>query len=740
MKQRPSSGLRPPKSLWRSSPLSPFDNDLRGPLDSQQATRRSLPGRREPSLSRTMHFRRAQPRTLLPKLRPPEDPPFNSRAYHVDDFDDEDLEIITRRDKDSSEFTSHEGYGSSTGLTPSMTRDREGHLSVAGQTATLMERGRGEERGGPDPSLGRNCDLATISDQLLGQPSPLPRDVQIPDMPRIKPTDVSDSLNFGQPASILPTRENTKEPTPSLETKSPTASLPQSTRFVGSKRRASEISDDEEPSISHHENADEPETHSSQHSTRAINTTNQDCPWLFNSLKRAESLFPSPDTQQELYKIYSMLRQLVRIAAAKFSIVDPQEFVETLSWSHLPPSQTQGIATIRRLRSDIATREGRKKKMLIPFRHNSDFYLAYIELSSRPRVLRVFDPDMMLQFGWHEKENFSSDWSPGLCVMLFSQTLFPEEPEEQEEWSRTRETTAHGAEPIDELGLVAGCYYGANGLRHSLPNVLPFFSQTLHLLAEIEPLEDVMYGSAIMKRLFAAFEGSPERGAVMEQLRRACRTEMRTLGDRIQQAKHDAISVAATGSKGSEGSLPQFMRMKRRAWVCTQKEVETNHTIAVDFVREHYRVSRIILVMHERLLKAKTDLKYEMCHAVYATPERLASEENEVWAEVEALHSEATLAVNEFGSRLYQMGMCLYEWKYDYGEAMGMIGSQERPKKHNVSRGTWRRYKIERGDLRERQRILAARRSTEPLSGRKRLQAARERLRREVRERLSNCS
>lgn len=673
------------------------------------------------------------------KPLPSENPSFNSRAYDVDDFDDEDLDIITRRDKESSELTFHKDNGLSTGPMPSLNRDKEGHLSVAGQTATLMKQGRSEERGPGSlgESLRRSDNPATLSNRLLNQLSPLPRDVSIRDTPKFKHTDIPDTSNFDQPASILPARQNAKGPTPSLKTKFLRASPPQRNLVAGSKRPASEISDDEEPTTSHHEDADESKAYSSQCSTRATTTTKHSYPWLSNSLKRAESLCPSPDTQQELYKICSVLRQLIQLAAAKFSVVDPQDFIETLSWSHIPPYQTQDIASIRRLRCDIATRKGRKKKMLVPFRHSSDFYLAFIELSTRPRVLRVFDPDMILQAGSHQRESFSSDWSPGLCVVQFVQTLFPEEPEEPEEWSRTREITAHGAGPIDEAGLVAGCYYDANGSRHPLPNVLPFFSQTLHLLAGIEPLEDINYDLTLIKRLFAAFEGSPRRGAVMEQLRRVCRTEMSTaLANRIQQVKHDAINVVAMGSKGTEDSLPTVLRLKRRARVYTQKEVETNHSIAVDLVREYSRISQIMLAMGDKVLRARTDLKYEMCHAVFATPERLAAEENEVWAEVEALYSDASLAINEFGLRLHHMGICLYEWKCDYAEALREIGSRETPKKETVSQGTWRRSRIERGDLRERQRTLAARRSIDPLSGRKRLQEARERLRKEARDRL----
>ncbi|KUI72826.1 hypothetical protein VM1G_08600 [Cytospora mali] len=231
---------------------------------------------------------------------------------------------------------------------------------------------------------------------LLDQLSPLPRNMVDPNTPRLNPFELPDTSKFAPSAPQSPTQHGTARPSPRSGPKTLTPSFLHISRHAGSKRPASEITDSEEPSASHHENSDEPETSSSQQPTCSTTAAVQEFSWLSDSLDRAENLLPPPTMHQELLKIYSVLRQLVRVAATQFIVVEPHDFIETLSWSHLQPSQTQDIEIIRRLRGDIATEKGQKKKILIPFHHDLDMFLACIELSARPRVLRIFDPEMIL--------------------------------------------------------------------------------------------------------------------------------------------------------------------------------------------------------------------------------------------------------------------------------------------------------------------------------------------------------
>lgn len=418
------------------------------------------------------------------------------------------------------------------------------HPHGASTSAHPTERELGEERERrPLPSSRSSGDSSTSSNQLAGQLSSLPRDVLFSDTPKTI-AEFGNSSNLGQSLLISPTQPIAAGLSPRLETKSLAASLPQHNILAGSKRPASEMSNDEEPSASHHEQTDKTEMTSNRHTHRATATATEDCTWLSDSLERAKCLIPPIINQQELYKIYSMLRQLVRLFAAEFSVVDPQDFIETLSWSHLPPSQTQSIAIICRLRGDISPQQGPKKNLLIPFRYKFNFFLACVNLSPRLRFLRIFDPEMTLAFDNHHKELFYGNWAPGLCVMQFVQTLFPDEPEVQKAWTTTREATAYAAEPVDDAGLVVGCYYEASGWRHPLQNVLPFFFEALHLVSWIEPPNNIVYDLSFAKRLLAAFEGSPARATIMEQLRQVCRSSMSTrLGNKVQHARRTAFKM-----------------------------------------------------------------------------------------------------------------------------------------------------------------------------------------------------
>ncbi|KUI62677.1 hypothetical protein VP1G_09787 [Cytospora mali] len=251
--------------------------------------------------------------------------------------------------------------------------------------------------GSSPPSPQSNTDLVDTAKKVLDQLSPLPRNMAVPNTPRLNPFELPNTSNFDPSAPQSPTQHNAARPSPRLGPKTLTASFLHISRHAGSKRPASEISDSEEPSASHHENSEEPKTSSSQQPNCSTTAAMQEISWLSDTLDRAENLLPPPTMHQELLKIYSVLRQLARVDTTQFMVVEPHDFIETLSWSHLQPSQTQDIEIIRRLRGDIATEKGQKKKILIPFHHDLDMFLACIELSGRPRVLRIFDPEMTLQ-------------------------------------------------------------------------------------------------------------------------------------------------------------------------------------------------------------------------------------------------------------------------------------------------------------------------------------------------------
>lgn len=138
-------------------------------------------------------------------------------------------------------------------------------------------------------------------------------------------------------------------------------------------------------------------------------------------------------------------------------------------------------------------------------------------------------------------------------------------------------------------------------------------------------------------------------------------------------------------------------------------------------MREYTFISRIISTLDQKLLGARTDLRYKMClvDGIFSTNNK------DAWAEVEMLNSEASLALDTLGFRLREMRQCLDEWNFDYRQALDEIGRLKAPTQKDTTQATRTPFIVETGDLRERQRLLAARRSTKAVSARERLRVAR---------------
>lgn len=83
-----------------------------------------------------------------------------------------------------------------------------------------------------------------------------------------------------------------------------------------------------------------------------------------------------PEGRAELYKVCEMLRKLVQLAPNAYAVVDPHDFIEVLSCCHLGREDKDGLAIVRRLRSELVIRivnpvqggwEVYKKELLVPF-------------------------------------------------------------------------------------------------------------------------------------------------------------------------------------------------------------------------------------------------------------------------------------------------------------------------------------------------------------------------------------
>lgn len=97
------------------------------------------------------------------------------------------------------------------------------------------------------------------------------------------------------------------------------------------------------------------------------------------TLAQAARLFPSHTSQDELHKIYALLRKLLQVEPDLFTVVDPYDFIQVLACNGLHREQKEQNEIILRLRRQLtyhpsqhneclAIRERRRKRhILLPF-------------------------------------------------------------------------------------------------------------------------------------------------------------------------------------------------------------------------------------------------------------------------------------------------------------------------------------------------------------------------------------
>lgn len=94
----------------------------------------------------------------------------------------------------------------------------------------------------------------------------------------------------------------------------------------------------------------------------------------FHDLQTA-LLFPSKQYQDGLHKLFAWLREIVQIEPDSFTVVDPYDFIQVLSFDSLQPEEKSKLDIILRLRCQFTHRPPRKdifmsnysKRILLPF-------------------------------------------------------------------------------------------------------------------------------------------------------------------------------------------------------------------------------------------------------------------------------------------------------------------------------------------------------------------------------------
>lgn len=212
------------------------------------------------------------------------------------------------------------------------------------------------------------------------------------------------------------------------------------------------------------------------------------------------SLQPPPTVQQELYKLHSVLVQVVELAPSEFSVVDPHDFIEVLSWSDVVGAGDAQV--IRRLHGQTTTPNGVRRKLLIPFSLDTDVFLALADLGAA--TFMILDQRTDEELRTREKDD---GFETSTFVWEFMQTLFPDECPLMPAWTILFRKTVQGPVPINEDGIVSGRYVDEFGRRLELRSILPFFFEALQILCGVR-MQTRVADVALLKRLFTLFEGS----------------------------------------------------------------------------------------------------------------------------------------------------------------------------------------------------------------------------------------
>lgn len=204
--------------------------------------------------------------------------------------------------------------------------------------------------------------------------------------------------------------------------------------------------------------------------------------------------------QQELYKLHSVLVHVVELAPSEYSVVDPHDFIEVLSWSDVVGAGDAQV--IQRLRDQTSTPNGARRKLFIPFSLDAEVFLAAADLGTA--TFFILDQRTDEDLRTRERDD---GFETSTFVWEFMHTLFPDECPLMPAWTILFRKTVQGPEPINEDGIVSGRHVDEFGRKLELRSILPFFFEALQILCGMK-MQTRVGDVELLKRLFTLFEGS----------------------------------------------------------------------------------------------------------------------------------------------------------------------------------------------------------------------------------------
>lgn len=370
------------------------------------------------------------------------------------------------------------------------TRSQMGIPGPSSQPGSVqMERTESQARI-PDPNSQEYARVVAESNRRLEELSPYSPEDKIPDTP-MPDLEAEPGVEQPPPLSRLPPSQ------PGGDMPQPGNLEPYHAPILRAKRNASEISGGGNPGPSSHRQPPAPAATSMTAATMSMNGQERRISW---SELRAMGLQPPPTVQQELYRLYSVLVQVMELAPSECSVVDPHDFIEVLSWSDVVGAGDAQV--IQRLHDQTAAPNSVRRKLLIPFCLDADVFLALADLSAT--TFTILDQRTDEDLRTREKDD---GFETSTFVWEFMHTLFPDECPVMPAWTILFQRTVQGPVPINEDGILSGRYVDEFGRKLELQSILPFFLEALQMLCGVK-MQTMVADVALLKRLFTLFEGS----------------------------------------------------------------------------------------------------------------------------------------------------------------------------------------------------------------------------------------
>ncbi|KAG6359673.1 hypothetical protein INS49_013196 [Diaporthe citri] len=354
---------------------------------------------------------------------------------------------------------------------------------------------------------------------------------------------------------------------------------------------------------------------------------------------------------------------VVQVATSEFSVVDPHDFIEALSWSDSVAARDAQV--IRRLREQTITPRGALKKLLVPFSLEVDIFLAVVDLGAA--AIQIIDPRTQEDLRTRDKDD---GFETSTFVYEFIHTMFPDECPSLRAWTILFERTDQAPEPINEPGLIRGRYVNELGSSIKLRSILPFFFEVVRIVCNVitrKRVDDV----ALLKRLFALFDGTPrlKTNQALQRLREDSRQMLRSaLELRVRKALTDAdvdfrTAVAWTRADSPGHCTPrQLLYLKLDARRRASTAVTQAHLAAGDLMAQHGQLRLLVEGMSLRCVMARSGLQHTMVSKLTAGWFYSKDGRREIWEPEAALNQFRSQGLNALARRLQAMKTELEHW------------------------------------------------------------------------------